>query len=46
MRPMLCLILLRLFACCITLIEVKPMISQAHTVINAYIDQYASEKEE
>lgn len=41
-----CLILLHRFAGCITLIVVKPVISQVHTIINAFIKEYASDKED
>ena len=43
---MLCLILLHLFACCITLIVVKPVISKPCTVITSFIEEYASEDED
>ena len=42
---MLCLIMLHLFACCITLIVVKHVIYQARTVVNAFLDEYASDEE-
>ena len=35
-----------LFACCITLFVVKPVISQARTVITSFIEEYASEEED
>ena len=43
---MFCLILLHLFACCIILIVVKPIIHQARTVVNAFLEEYASDKED
>jgi hypothetical protein len=43
---MLCLILLHLFACCITLIVIKPVIYQARTVVNAFLEEYASDEED
>lgn len=46
MRTMFCLILLHLYACCITLILVKLVISQARTIVNAFIDEYASYQED
>ena len=41
-----CLILLHLFACCITLIVVKPLIPEACADINAFIEEYASDDED
>lgn len=43
---MLCIILLHLFAYCITLIVVKPMISQDRAIINAFIKEYVSNEQD
>ena len=43
---MLYLILLHLFACCVTLIVVNPVIHHARTVVNDFIDEYASDEED
>ena len=43
---MLCIILVHLFACCIALNVVKDVISQARTVINAFIQENAFDEED
>ena len=43
---MLSLILLHLFACWVTLIVVKPVIYHVRTIVNAFIDEYASDEED